>query len=123
MRRDMDLVRSILAQTELADGPLELGMIAHDGHSDAELAYHVELMKARGLLDATLTRAWGGEVVRGTVDALTWDGLDYLDAMRSDQVWARAKDAIARTVGSTTFDVIKAVCCKVAVGMVTSALA
>lgn len=119
MKRDMDLVRSILKQTELADKPLEFGMIAHDGYSDAELAYHVELMQARGLLDASITKAWSGDVVHGRIEALTWDGLDYLDAVRSDRVWEKAKDAISKTVGSTTFGVIKTVCCKVAIDLIT----
>ncbi len=120
MKRDMDLVRSILLQVELADEPLSLGMFERGNHSESELVYHIELMRQRGLVDADIQRAWGGDVVSCSVSALTWDGQDFLDAVRSERVWAKSRDLIKKTVGSTTFDVIKAVCCKVAVDMACS---
>lgn len=122
MKRDMDLVRSILIQAELADGPLDAGMIERGEHSERELHYHIELMAERGLIDANVQRAWGGEVLAATVNALTWDGQDYLDAMRDERLWARAKKAIAKSVGTTTFEVIKAVCVKAATDMAIAQL-
>lgn len=114
MRRDMDLVRSILLQVEAATGPVESGELDYGGHSQQEVYYHIDLMANRGLIDADLRRDWSGRVISATVSALTWDGQDYLDAMRDDRVWSRAKAAIAKGVGSTTFGVIKAVCVEVA---------
>ena len=122
MRRDMDLVRSILQQVELADGPVSHGEITCDGHSEQELLWHIDLMAEHGLLDARIQRASGGERIAAIVDGLTWEGLDLLDAMRSQRVWDRARDAIRRSVGSTTLDVVKAVCCKVASDMAMAAL-
>lgn len=122
MKRDMGLVRSVLLQVEAAEEPLELGMISHVGHSDAELAYHIELMRERGLIDADIERAWGGTVVGCTVAALTWDGQDFLDAIRSERVWAKACDLVRKSVGTTTFEVFKTVACKVAVDMACSAM-
>ncbi len=118
----MDLIRSILLQVELANEPLTLGMLSYDGHSDAEAIYHIELMKRRGLIDADIQRAWGGDVVSCSISALTWDGQDFLDAIRSEKVWAKSRDLVKKTVGSTTFDVIKTVCSKVAVELVCSQL-
>lgn len=122
MRRDMDLVRSILMQAELADGPLDAGMIERGEHSEQELYYHIELMTERGLIDSRVNRAWGGEVLAASVNALTWDGQDYLDAVRDDRLWAKAKKAIAKSVGTTTFEDVKAVCVKAATDMAIAQL-
>ena len=121
MRRDMDLVRSILLQADAADGPLDMGDIDAYGLTEDELAYHIELMRERGLLSATIRRACGGAVVSCRVDALTWDGQDMLDAMRSNRVWARARRAIAESVGTATFDVVRGVCSAIAQRMALDA--
>lgn len=121
MRRDMDLVRSILIQVEAADGPLDMGDMDPCGHTEEEVAYHIELMAQRGLVSATVRRAYGGAVMLCRVDALTWDGRDMLDAVRSERVWARARRAIADSVGTATFDVVKGVCSAIAQRMALDA--
>lgn len=121
MKRDIDLVRSILMQVEGADGPLDMGDIEACGHTEDELAYHIELMRERGLLSATIRRACGGAVVSCRVDALTWDGRDMLDAMRSNRVWVRARRAIADSVGTATFEVVRGVCTAIAQRMALDA--
>lgn len=118
MKRDMDLVRSILLQVEAADNECESGQLDFMGHSQAEVYYHIELMQQRGLIDATVKRDWSGSVIYASITGLTWDGQDFLDAMRDDRVWARSKKAVKDAVGSTTFDVIKKVCVEVATSMV-----
>ena len=118
MKRDMDLVRSILIQVEDAGAECESGCLEFMGHSQAEVYYHIELMQQKGLIDATVKRDWGGSIIYATITGLTWDGQDFLDSMRDDRVWSRSRKAIKETVGSTTFDVIKKVCVEVAASMV-----
>lgn len=122
MRRDMDLVRSILIRTEAADAPLGLDAFYEDGRPPAETVYHLMLLEAHGLIDADFARDMNGTVHEGRVNALTWDGQDYLDAMRDDRVWAKAKRAIASSVGQTTLDVIKRACVEVSTRMAISAI-
>ena len=114
MKRDMDLVRCILTQVEGADGPVPLDALTCGKWSVSEVAYHVRMMQAHGLLDATLREGYHGSVILGEVDALTWDGLDYLDAIRDDGVWQRTKKAVKEAAGSTTLAVIKDAACMVA---------
>ena len=114
MRRDMDLVRSILLQVEGAESDVPLSDLTCDKWSMAEVAYHVEMMQAHGLLDATIHRGSHGTVVLGEVSGLTWDGCDYLDAIRDDGVWAKTKKLVREAVGSTTMAVIKDAACMVA---------
>ena len=118
----MDLVRSILLEVEAAQRPLRIVELQPDGHSLPEVIYHVEIMRERGLLDASILRGKGDVLLRAEVSGLTWDGQDYLDAIRDERVWDKAMDAIARTVGSCTFETMKAVCVKAATDMAISGL-
>lgn len=118
----MDLVRSILLQAESAGCPLSLGQISHDGHTDEETVFHIRLMEGRGLIGARVQTAWGGEVLMCEIESLTWEGLDFLDAVRSERVWSRVRRAISESVGDTTLDVVKSACATVASRLVMEAL-
>lgn len=122
MRRDMDLVRSILLQAESAGCPLALGQISHEGHTDEETVFHIRLMEGRGLISARVQTARGGEVLMCEIESLTWEGLDFLDAVRSERVWSRVRRAISESVGDTTLDVVKSACATVASRLVMEAL-
>lgn len=118
MKRDMDLVRHILIETERTDGPLDISSLRTQEWDDNAIGYHMELMSHHGLLDCRVTRDLGGDVIGGTVDALTWDGADYLDAIRDRGVWAKTKQVVRESVGSTTMEVIR----QAAVLVATSAI-
>ena len=113
MRRDMDLVRAILRELSESDGPLDASALADGAHDLGEVAYHLEIMEQAGLIRCTVRRAWGGEVVRASADALTWEGNDFLDAVASDNVWAKVKRAVGKTLGSASFETIKELAVKV----------
>lgn len=49
---------------------------------------------------------------------MTWEGYDYLDAIRSPQVWNKAKEAISMAVGDTSLSVVKQTCSMVAMGLI-----
>ena len=114
MRRDLDLVRTILKTCADAPGPVDARVFADDAHSFDLVAYHVRIMQEAGLVEASLVRDMGGSVVRASVGPLTWAGNDFLDAVRSDGIWSKTKQRIASTVGSASFDVVKAVAVKLA---------
>lgn len=122
MKRDMDLVRRILIAAEAADGRVSLGEIESYGCDAATAAFHIELMKSHGLVEAKVHYAMGGEPVDGEVTRLTWDGCDYLDAIRSNRVWERAKSAVSDAVGDTSLSVMKETCTALALSMIKSSL-
>jgi len=86
--------------------------MAHDlkpeGWDHEMVARHVGLMIDAGLLDGELTRFSGGGF-DAYVRELTWDGYDFLDSVRDDEVWQNTRKSIAGAVGSASFEVIKAV--------------
>lgn len=52
MKRDLDLVRSILITAEESDGPRRLRHAARMRAGRLEACLHVELMRSRGLVEA-----------------------------------------------------------------------
>lgn len=114
MRRDMDLVRTILTGIADAGGDVSAGMFADERHGFDEVAYHFDIMQQAGLIDASLVRDIGGNVIRAEAHSLTWEGKDFLDAVRSDKVWHRVKERIGGTVGSVSLAVVKEVAVSVA---------
>lgn len=122
MKRDLDLVRCVLMSAEKADGPIDDAMLMNCCGDIRKLAFHIELMQSHGLLTASIERDAFGDPISLVVDGLTWDGYDYLDAIRSPQVWNKAKEAIAKAVGDTSLSVVKQTCAMVATGLIRSQL-
>jgi hypothetical protein len=109
MKRDMDLVRELLLKLEAF--PAEYGDVfafnlgdadvAVDGRTDAEVMYHLELLRERGLIDSP-----GSQPMTGvTFSGLTWQGHDFADSMRDSQIWLATKEG-AEKAGGWTFDLV-----------------
>jgi len=108
VRRDMDLGRKILLELEgeKYDGNsriYELPVI--DDFSDDEIEYNVGLLQEAGLLLAR--EPFDGSPLMP--QKLTWQGHEFLDAARDQNVWNQAKKTISERGGTLTFDVLKAV--------------
>ncbi len=123
MRRDMDIVRYILATVGDADGPVDMLGRLPEGVSEEAMAYHVGLLRAHGLVDAPdPARDLCGGYMGLTVDGLTWDGEDWLEATEDGRVWRRTKDVVAKAAGSATLGVIKETASLVAMGLIRGEL-
>lgn len=123
MKRDLDLVRSILIYVEKADDEVDADNLVTDGWPFETVAYHIRLMAHHGLLDLSEdVRDLNGETLSLAVSGLTWDGQDYLDAIRDPKVWAKVKKTVREAVGSTTFEVVKQTGALVAMSMVKANL-
>lgn len=123
MKRDLDLVRSILIYVEKACGEVDAEDLVTDSWPFETVAYHIRLMAHHGLVDLSDdTRDMNGETLSLTVSGLTWDGQDYLDAIRDPKVWAKVKKTVKEAVGSTTFEVVRQTGALVAMSMVKASL-
>ena len=122
MKRDMDLVRFILLSAEASTEVLDLGAILSYGCDAETAAYHVELMASYGLIESSVTYAFGSKPTIVEVTGITWEGYDYLDAIRSDKVWHRAAKAIKDTVGDTSLAVVKDICTALSEAMIKASL-
>jgi hypothetical protein len=114
MQRNMDLVREILLRAEGSDYHT-LKSADFPEHDEVTVARHFELMQDAGLVEANLLNLLeAGGVVRGTVVRLTWDGHEFLDSARNDEIWSRTKNIVRDKGGSVSFEVLKSILTKVA---------
>lgn len=104
MNRDMDLIRRIALA--IADAPHGTILQALDGVDEADFALHVEWMDEAGLVKAHIGKRMSGPPSVG-VFRLTWDGCEFVDAVRSDTVWKKAKENVIKPGMSFTFGVLK----------------
>jgi hypothetical protein len=107
MKRDFDLIRSILLQVEAAPAGTYLQEVKRDDWIDGStVAQHVALMAEYGLIEAKVASISQG---RFAIGKMTWEGHDFLDAARNDTVWNKTKEHLAKVGGSASLEIVKAV--------------
>jgi len=106
MKRDMDLVRDILIEMEKWTADQRGGEIEIEGRAPEEITYHLGLMHQAGLIKALDASSFDGEA--WIPAKILWDGHEFLDAARSDTVWANAKQRALSTAGTLTIEAMKA---------------
>jgi len=100
MKRDLDLIKLLLRGLEGEDPKPDLG-----GFSRTQILYHYQLMKEAGLIVARIVEDDNGQAIDLHVERLTNLGHDFLDASRSDTVWAKFKQAVGKVGGSISIPV------------------
>lgn len=110
MRRDMDLIRELMLKLEAL--PHSLGVVheltpgercmSFDGYCSNEIAYHLQLLIEAGYLVTA-----GGNMDGDTYfERLSVAGHDFVDSVRSPEVWAKTKKG-AEAAGGFTVDLLK----------------
>ena len=92
MKRDMELVRKILFALEEKESlsPNEMTM---DGYDARNIAFHCMILEEANFIkgnmvqDTSGTEAWPAR--------LTWQGCEFLQLCRNDDVWHKAKSFVA----------------------------
>lgn len=106
MKRDMDLIRQILLYIDgeencngtnsvrLTDSPI-------DGRDWNEVSYHFILLHEAGLI-----RGQNRDNRVIDISGLSWEGHEFLDAIRDENVWEKTKST-ATQIGSFSFETVK----------------
>ena len=110
MTRGMDLIRELLLKLEAL--PLPPGALAvlngHDaeisigGYSGEQIGYHLDLLREAGFIESPGSQPMDGVTFR----RLSWPGHDFLDSVRSPDVWKKTKKGVD-AAGGFTIDLIK----------------
>lgn len=124
MKRDMDLVRSLLLEIEANQNingrfVLSDAVLTNVEDDRAKVQYHLRLLfdagyiEGRDLLKDEMQRSGtdptdflkehGAPI---TVERMTWDGHEFLDSVRDNQVWQKTKGYLSK-VGGVGIDVLK----------------
>ena len=98
MKLDKDLVREVLLQVEASPDPMAWVDITVDGHSEEEIAYHVQILDEAGLLEAEELTSLDGYDWRAK--RLTYEGHEFLDTIRDAAAWRFTKET-AKNAGVT----------------------
>lgn len=108
MKRDLDLVRAILITAENADGPIGGDVLLSIEPDAKKVAYHLELMQAHGLINVAVKYDGLNHVpYMLELRSVTWEGYDYLDAIRSTRVWDKAKASMMGAIGEVSLSLAK----------------
>lgn len=105
MKRDFDLVRMILKDAEEMAPGEQAGGFTYDGIDDSIVEAHVVLLLEAGLLSGTIVESISDNA-GGIVTGLTWHGHDFLDAVKDDSLWSKAKETVIKPAGGVAFSVL-----------------
>lgn len=101
MKRDMDLIRSLLLQVE------DIASAHLDPYTKEQILYHKNLLVEAHLVHG---RALHGDdqLLAVMIDRLSWEGHEFLDAVRDENVWQQTKGRVEK-INSTPLVIIKEV--------------
>jgi len=107
MQLNPDLLRELLLWGERnlpsASGVLEVPSIG--GFGDQEIAYHCLIADEAGFFESTEFQANDDLFQQVRPHRLTYTGHQYLEIIRDDLVWAKAKEG-ARKIGSFSIETL-----------------
>lgn len=111
MKRDFDLIRAIMLDIEKLPPALRQDDNYHFEHPEYtdndEIGYALGLLVDRGFVSAKIDNVIGIESHGSFYEvSLTFEGHDFLDSIRDDEIWRHTKDGLEKAGGST-FDLIK----------------
>ena len=108
MKRDMDLIRTLLLKIESwppgARVPSTRIVIAP--YTEEQIRYHAELLHDAGFIGGVLAVHRASGERPAIVGRLTWHGHEFVDATRSDIVWAAVKQRAEAVGGSVNMELL-----------------
>ncbi|EJC7157885.1 DUF2513 domain-containing protein [Vibrio parahaemolyticus] len=105
MKRDMELIRKLLLTME--ENPRQLEV---EGYDKNQVKYHTLLLIEAGFLDGNVSDTLANTSVVPSfvsVNRLTWDGHEFLDNIRKEEVWNTIKTEFKDASISTVFSIGK----------------
>ena len=105
MKRDMDLARQILFAIESAPSYRTKLTLDIPGFNREQISYHVLLLSEAGLIEKEVSSRQTAEF---KPTRLTWEGHEFLEAVREDMSWKEVKSILAKA-GGFVFEIAKSI--------------
>lgn len=123
MKRNWETIRELLNKVEectLPTDAVKLSDFSQDRH--AEISYHMALLIEAGLVNGQMLGTLGPSVKEFFARRLTWEGHEFIDAIRSDTVWQKTKKIFIEQGISMTFELVKSVAKDAATSLIKAAI-
>lgn len=105
MKRNMNLIRAVLIETEKLPDDDAFYDISIEGFTEAKISNHVRLCDEAGFIEAQDLTTNDG--VCWKPKRLTYQGHELLNGIRSDTVWEKAKALTLKSTGRLTIEGLK----------------
>lgn len=122
MKRDMELVRTILFILSESEEPIYATDSAFGKYPNSLVGYHFQILDEAGLIVASVRGGDNNPYYFAAASRLTWEGNDFLDAIRDDSIWKRVLSTIGKVTGGASFEVFKTVASSLALEAIKAAL-
>ncbi len=108
MKRDIELVRSLLLFFRDKSGPEMVEVPPIEGYEEDEIKYHCILLYDAGFLRCEpVTSSTSDRVIYVLPFELTWDGHEFADKLVNETVWKKIKETVSSKGGVLALNVIK----------------
>jgi len=120
MKRDLDLIRKLLLFFEEKETAEHVEVPPIPGYDELTIRYHLVLMYDAGLLRCEPVRSSTSDrVIHVLPFELTWEGHEFLDNVRHDNVWERIRQIVISEGGSLAFGIVNQLATRFAMEMIT----
>jgi hypothetical protein len=110
MKRDMNLVREILIKLENHNEKEFVGYFTLEEYDDDLVTYHLGIMDDAGIIGGRFLYA--DDKMLWSSLKISWDGHEFLDAIKNENVWSKVKGVVQEKGGSIPFEILKALAIK-----------
>ena len=104
MKRDFELVRNLLLN-------IEGEKVDISSYTEEQILYHKALLLSRGLAEGPeprySSRKYSGIPDKVIIHKLTWEGHDFIDAIRDESRWQKAKEWVKEAGKILTLESLK----------------
>ncbi len=112
MKRDMDLIKTILLYLEENARPDQwIRGLNVEGYTEDQVYYHIKLLTETGLIEGR--DAGIDQYFMWYASTLTWEGHEFLDSIRNEAVWNKIQEIVKEKGGSISMEVLKSLAIKV----------
>lgn len=106
MKRDLDLIRSILLSIEANAHGFAADRPVIDGYTEEQIGYHVYLMGQAGLITVVDATTLSDQSPSAIPLSITWAGHEFLDSVKDEALWKKAKSMVLKPAAGVAFDVL-----------------
>ena len=109
MKRDFDLIRTILLAIEEQHDRTAIYGFSIPDHALSAVGYHCKLLYEHGFISDYKSQYGDNQILSVAVGGLTWEGCDSLEKVRDNSRWAKIKNIISNKCLPLTVEVVKEV--------------